>query len=729
MTILPGTTYLLASWGWIAVEVLSAGYWPDHQLSEPGSGWNVWLLVAIGLLLAILGATTARLRAQARARTVDLTNKNLELQNEIFERERIDARLQQTYAELQQAHAELQQTHAELEQRVLERTLTLVQTNQRMHTEIEERTAAETAQKEALARWESLVQNAPDFIAIVNRDHTIQFINRVQPGFDIESVPGTSFLDYILPEFHEMVTENVDRAFDTGEIATYQVRGYGPHQEPIWYETRLSPLIIDGEVQYVTQISTDITVRKQTELSLRISEERFRVITELMSDFVYSFQVTRNGELALEWASDATLRAFGYTKEEIEGREWLFAAVHPDDQREAQTKIQARLAGTPTTGEYRVLSKFGQVYWIRDYGHPIWDDEKSRVVRIIGAAQNITARKEIETALVESEAKLQRILSAAPVGVIMCTNRVTRFVNQTLCEMLAYDAKELEGKNTRILYPTNFEYERVFQEKHPQLMASGSASIETQFQKKNGTIIDILMNSSLVEPGDLSAGIISTALDITERKRVEQEIQSALAEKEILLKEVHHRVKNNLQIICSLLGLQASSISDGKIVSALRDSEIRVRSMALVHENLYRSSNFSQVSMASHVNELTHHLFQTFKKTVQNIRFDTAIDDDLRLTIDTAVPLGLITNELISNAIKHAFPDGQSGNIRVKMYAVDGKCTLQVTDDGVGFPADFDRNNTNTLGFQLINALIHQLDATIALDECDGTCVTITCPI
>jgi PAS domain S-box-containing protein len=211
------------------------------------------------------------------------------------------------------------------------------------------------------------------------------------------------------------------------------------------------------------------------------------------------------------------------------------------------------------------------------------------------------------------------------------------------------------------------------------------------------------------------AGIVGALIDITERKRAEETIRTSLAEKEVLLKEVHHRVKNNLQIISSLLELQSDYIPDELSRACLRESQNRIRSMSLIHEWLYGSKNFSSIDAGEYISDLSQFLFNSYM--VETARVSLILDaGNICLDINQAVPCGLIINELISNSLKHGFPDGRSGEISVRVSSEEGRITLQVADNGVGMPAGLDSRNTESLGLQLVNLLARQLRGSISFD-------------
>ena len=213
--------------------------------------------------------------------------------------------------------------------------------------------------------------------------------------------------------------------------------------------------------------------------------------------------------------------------------------------------------------------------------------------------------------------------------------------------------------------------------------------------------------------------------EIAERILAQDRITSSLHEKEVLLKEVHHRVKNNLQIITSLLNLQASKIKDKKLEAMFRDSQGRVKTMALIHEKLYRSENLSEVNFADYVDSLTRFMLSTVSGNRERISIKQDVDKIL-LSVDKAIPCGLIINELVTNALKYAFPDGNGGEIIVSCKrGADRRIVLEISDNGVGIPGEVDLENTGTLGMQLVTSLIGQLDGTIRIDRESGTRFTL----
>ncbi|MEK7251478.1 MAG: histidine kinase dimerization/phosphoacceptor domain -containing protein [Bacteroidota bacterium] len=214
--------------------------------------------------------------------------------------------------------------------------------------------------------------------------------------------------------------------------------------------------------------------------------------------------------------------------------------------------------------------------------------------------------------------------------------------------------------------------------------------------------------------------------DITERKKAEEQIHTSLREKEVLLKEVHHRVKNNLQIISSLLKLQSGFVEDKRALELFRESQDIIRSMALIHEKLYRSDDLSSVNYSEYITEVATNLFRSYGINTDAILLSVDVAN-VAWGLDTAIPVSLIINELISNSLKYAFPNGRQGQISIRLYTYDGMYfTLVVSDNGVGIPEHVDIQQTESLGLQLVAALTDELQGKLTLDRFKGTRFTIT---
>jgi len=265
----------------------------------------------------------------------------------------------------------------------------------------------------------------------------------------------------------------------------------------------------------------------------------------------------------------------------------------------------------------------------------------------------------------------------------------------------------------------------VFQNRVVGLVEMKDSRVERAFTDREISLAQLLATqaASAIENARLYE---RAQREVSERMRAEEQIKASLREKEVLLKEIHHRVKNNLQVISSLLNLQSRYIEDQSVLELFQESQNRVRSMALIHEKLYRSQDLARINFAEYIRNLATHLVRSYRASSGPVSLKVDAND-VSLSIDAAVPCGLIINELVSNSLKYAFKDGREGEIRIELRSDrDRQVTLIVADNGVGFPKDLDFRYTESLGMQLVNTLTNQLDGTVELHSNGGTEFKIT---
>jgi len=328
---------------------------------------------------------------------------------------------------------------------------------------------------------------------------------------------------------------------------------------------------------------------------------------------------------------------------------------------------------------------------------------------------NITTLEAMESELQQTKEQLRAVLDAMP-GFVSWISSEGQYlgVNQYMADTFNLSPDAFVGKELGFLKnsPDFTEFMAQFLAGSAQ---TGHQVIEAQV---HGSTRNYLVAAQKYHQG---SRVVSIGIDITERKLAEIQIQASLREKEVLLQEIHHRVKNNLQVICSLLDLQSQQIEEPSMLEVFRESQNRVKSMALVHEKLYQSKDFARINFAEYTQSLTNYLFKAYDFNIGNINLALEIDE-ITLTIDTALSCGLIINELVSNALKYAFPNNRSGEIRVSLRSsLDKHFILIVKDNGVGFPPDWDLNSANSLGIELVNVLVQQLQGTIELERSTGS--------
>ncbi|MDI6724968.1 MAG: histidine kinase dimerization/phosphoacceptor domain -containing protein [Methanobacterium sp.] len=295
-------------------------------------------------------------------------------------------------------------------------------------------------------------------------------------------------------------------------------------------------------------------------------------------------------------------------------------------------------------------------------------------------------------------------------------------VNQATCDLLGYKSDELIGKSIELIFPANEMLSLLERLSNNLSRRTYITNLKSTFKVKSGDYVPVFLSISLIKSDTNEIlGVVCVGSDITDIKEAEDKIKSSLKEKELLLQEVHHRVKNNLQIISSLLNLQASYINDEKDLEIFKDSQSRVKSMAFIHEQLYKSSDFTNINFNNYIHNLLAYLSYSHNLGPEKIKMNINVED-ISLDINTAIPCGLIINELVTNSIKYAFPGGRSGTINIELHSdYEDEYVLIVGDDGIGLPEDIDFKNTDSLGLQLVNSLSKQLEGYIELDRTNGT--------
>ncbi|MCJ7643714.1 MAG: PAS domain S-box protein [Candidatus Aminicenantes bacterium] len=309
--------------------------------------------------------------------------------------------------------------------------------------------------------------------------------------------------------------------------------------------------------------------------------------------------------------------------------------------------------------------------------------------------------------------------------IILLADRNHRIIeaNERACAAYGYAREELLGK-----FIPDFRSPQVRPDFEPTIREAerrGGLIFETLHQRKDGKTfpVEISMRIFEIEGKKYHQAIIR---DITERKKAEEQNKEALREKDVLLREIHHRVKNNMQIISSLLSLQAQSLPDPEVKAIFRESQDRIRTMALVHEKLYQTNDLSRIDFAEYIRSLAAYLFRTYQDEAGRVQLKTDMDKTF-LDINTSIPCGLIVNELVSNALKHAFPDGKKGEITIELRESEGgTLRLTVRDNGIGFPEGVDLRATDTLGLQIVGLLVDQIDGKIDVKRDRGAAFTVT---
>lgn len=433
--------------------------------------------------------------------------------------------------------------------------------------------------------------------------------------------------------------------------------------------------------------------------------------------------IDTNGRIMLINASIESL--FGYTEEELLNQP--IEVLVPERYTHHHPQLRNEFLENPETramGHARDLygkHKNGEDIPVEIGLNPINIDGQTL---IIAAIVDITERK-------RSHEMIRLAVEAAPNGMVMTdSNGQITMVNSQIELLFGYSRLELINMSIDKLVPDRFR------DLHPQVRNSYSQNPVSRAMGKGRDLFALHKDGREfpVEIGlnplhtDMGLMILASVVDITERKQQEESLKSALKEKEVLLAEIHHRVKNNLQIIDSLIGIQSEKLTDKTALAAFGESQNRVRSIAMIHQILYQSQDFSQVEIASVASRLVDNLMQSYGIDHRKITVDMDLAE-VYLPIDKGVPLGLIINEIVTNTLKHAFHAGGRGqiNICIKKDECDN-ITLIIEDTGVGIAEDCDLEDSSTLGLPLVQALVDQLGGTMNIRRKDPTRFHIVFP-
>lgn len=503
---------------------------------------------------------------------------------------------------------------------------------------------------------------------------------------------------------------------------------------------------LNGAVEGLVGVMLDITGRKRTEENLLKSEERYRLAAEQTGQLIYEFDM-RSGRG--EWAGAVT-DLTGYSYNEMQNfsyYDWL-DHIHPEERKRVQQEFKKCWnTGEKFNEEFRFRRKDGSYFFVENKGVYLRDEEGC-VCKALGVMKDITEIKLSSAKLKESEELYRSFLqNFKGISFKLDRNFTPLFMEGAVEEITGCTEEDLRSGRINFFDLISPEDSPLL-EKGKEKMNSSSNSImehEYRLRQKDGTVkwVHELIHNICNDSGETEF-IQGYAYDITQKKKAEETLARAEA---IGLREIHHRIKNNLQIVSSLLSLQADKFKDKDVIEAFRESENRVVSMSIIHEELHKSEDTTSIDFAAYLRKLTSELLYSYRVGNEKIQLFQDVDHTF-LGIDTAIPLGIIINELFSNSLKYAFPRGADGEIRISLLrqpetsrlisesdlansstetkqGTHSMFTLIYSDNGGRFPENIDLNNPDTLGLQLVNALVEQLDGTVELEKGEETKFTI----
>lgn len=621
--------------------------------------------------------------------------------------------------------------------------------------DIGEQIMVEEELKSALNYSRNLIEVSLDPMVTISENGEIMDVNGAtekSTGLNREDLIGTNFSQYFTDP--EKAMKGYQKTLFYGSLKDYSLtmrhvsgRTMDVSFNASVYRNR------KGEVEGVFAAARNITKLKRVNQALKLSERHFRSLIENALDVI----MVLNHQGDITYASPSVEKVFGYKVHEFLGFN-IFDFIHTMDSVRLNAALtdDIRSSGSNVDFEVRCQHESGDWLTCQMVAQNLVKDPAVR--GIVLNIRDVTPRKQAETARNDLEEMYSTLITASPDGFISTDlNGKINYVSDKAAFMMGWeDEKKLLSESILdILIPGEHE---LFSKNMDIVMKKGALrNIEHRATKRGGEIFIAEMNMALTQDYKSNPkGFIVTIRDVTYRKRMENKIKSSLKEKEILLKEVHHRVKNNMQVISSLIGLQSEHVPDKKTREMFEDSKNRIRSMALIHEKLYGSEGMEKVDFSEYVRSLIDSLENSYSHKND---IDVIIDvEDVLLDIDQAITCGLILNELISNSLKYAFPEQtvldnysqldldeaesevgfdeistlestqsrykvplENPLISVAVCSKGDQVIMHVGDNGVGLPDGINFEETESLGLQIVCTLVAQLDGEIKLDTSEGT--------
>jgi PAS domain S-box-containing protein len=592
-----------------------------------------------------------------------------------------------------------------------------------------QRRKAENDLEESERKYRKIFENVQDVFYQTDINGKI-----IEMSPSIERYSGFS-RDYLIGRQVETVYQNPEdrdkmlkMIQEKGEVNDYELLLKNKYGKTVYasvnahflWDDNNQPVGVEGSLR-------DIVERKMVERALEESEAKYRTIFENISDVFYQ----TNMEGIITEISPSIERYSGHNPEELMGQPVEMVYLNPDDRKHLLTAIDKK--GEVVDYELQLKTKTGDLIYASINAHFLLDSH-NQPIGVEGLLRDVSQRKKAEETLIDTKRRLRIALDLAKMGSWEYDVETDMFTFDDQFYSLYLTTAEEEGGSqmSSKTYAAKFippeeasvvaeEIERVLSTDDPNY----SNEIEHVIVRADGEKRVIVVRNGIEkdEYGN-TIKILGVNQDITELKKAQNEINKTLKEKEMLLKEIHHRVKNNLMVISSLLNLQSKYIHDEEALDIFRESQNRAKSMALIHERLYRSTDLKRIDFGDYIRTLSNDLYHTYMP--EENRIDLNMDlENLMVDINTTVPLGLIVNELITNSMKHAFKEGE-GEINIIFHKKGDEFTLIIGDNGVGLPADLDFRNTETLGLQLVNNLTAQIDGAIELERSHGTRFKIT---
>ena len=583
-----------------------------------------------------------------------------------------------------------------------------------------------------------LIEVSIDPFVTIGLDGKLRDVNKaveLVTGYSRDQLIGTDFSDYFIRP--DQAKAGYETVFREGYVKDYplEIQHKNGHITPVLYNASIYK-DQKGKTIGVFAAARDITERKIAEKALIESQQRLSDFIDFLPDATLAIDV--DGKV-IAW-NQAIEEMTGFKADDILGkgdyeyslpfygtrRPMLIDLVLKSNRKIENFYRYVKRDKTALLAEADVeLNNKNFILWVKAV--PLYDSD-GNINGAVESIRDITKPKMAKSALKRSEQRFRAVAESA-VDAIVTTNSKGNiiFFNNSLTKIFGYSKEELSGKPLTLLMPERYKkiYLNELQKfkKSGQHRLMGKTVTTTGLKKDNNEFPFEMSLSAWVSDG--KTYFTSIIRDLTERQKADEQIKKSLQEKEVLIREVHHRVKNNMQIISSLLNLQTRYVDDKETVNLLKESQNRVKSMAMIHEKLYQSHDLNHINIYDYINSLVKDLFYSY--AIPKNQIIPVIEvEEINLNIETAVPCGLIISEIISNSLKYAFPGGREGEVHISLKHKGEKFYLIIGDNGIGLPESIDFNNTDSLGLKLVNSLTEQIDGELELDRSQGTKFNIT---
>lgn len=587
----------------------------------------------------------------------------------------------------------------------------------------QKKSAAELKKSESLYR--DLFNNMSDAYLLIDADGNLEYWNKA--GLKLLNITNkmaekANFFDWVYKPHKAKVKaarsemQKSKKNIVGQEFTIVNAKGKKKH-----VQTNSSPIFEKGVFKGSRELLRDVSDQKIAREEAEAQSAKIKSIFESSTYLIWSV------DTAHRLTSFNTNYAKIYekttgTKPKIGYKSLGFSNKKFNSEKELWLqKYELSFAGISQSFESIVKGENHQKKWYDVVLNPIFGYD-GEIKELSGIAHSITFKKQAEGKIKEQAAKINSIFDSTAMWIwtLDTKYRITSY-NANFAKMLhkSYDTEvQIGGDFFETLYPFVEEDLRPkLREQYDRAIDGQNVQFEGPVKKKNGQVIWIeTFLSPIIKDGGKVGEISCMAHEVTDKKIIEKQIRDSLHEKEILLQEVHHRVKNNLQVISSIINLQTSYVKDRNTLNILRESQNRIKSMSFIHESLYQTSDFSSIDFSDYILSLSKNLIHSYTVKSGLVELKTNFEQ-VFLNLDQAIPCGLIVNELVSNALKYAFPDDRKGTLQIRIKEDKGKIFLEIADNGVGVPAGFDFENSDTLGLQLVFTLIEQLDGEVSFES------------